>query len=470
MLRARVRRLPLGVLLERLGKLLLGHVRAALDAGLLGVLVELLLRLVRVDAAVGAFGVVARAAAGPLGLRVRRALLVLELPVVALLLGDVLDGGERGAVRALLRVVLLVGRVERLLVGVLHLLRRALDRAGEVFLFRWHTVGLPAPQPRNRLLQRRRGLRRQPPREHARGLLRRERVRLPGPQVQALRVAALARGRTQRRGDVVDVRVGARRLLGVLAHEAVDDPARGATAERARERGRGLAGERLAVYVGGAGLRRAHERGAERRGGGAGREHGGDGAAGCQPAGGDQRKVDRRGDELERGEHAQVRGRVVVLEHGAMPARLDALDDEGVDVGTPPRKTHRAPPASTPWTTRASAPASRAIRASAGLVTVTHASAPAACMRSKTADSGQPNVNVTSGRRSASATASFDSQPSSSCRGSPSSPSSHSRAAYVRTASSSAGPAGGAKMLSPNGRAVSPRSVSRSARTASAVL
>src|SRR3954449_2200601 len=30
--------LPLRVLLERLGKLLLGHVRAALDAGLLGVL------------------------------------------------------------------------------------------------------------------------------------------------------------------------------------------------------------------------------------------------------------------------------------------------------------------------------------------------------------------------------------------------------------------------------------------------
>ena len=135
-------------------------------------LVELLLGLVRVDAAVGALGVVARGAAGLLGLRVRRARLVLELPVVALLLGDVLDGGERGAVRALLRVVLLVGRVERLLVGVLHLLGRALDRAGEVFLFRWHTVGLPAPQPRNRLLQRRRGLGRQPARELARGLLR----------------------------------------------------------------------------------------------------------------------------------------------------------------------------------------------------------------------------------------------------------------------------------------------------------
>src|SRR3954447_13411030 len=270
MLRARFRGLPLGVLLERLCELLLAHVRAALDAGLLGVLVELLLRLVRVDAAVGAFGVVARAAAGPLGLRVRRALLVLELPVVALLLGDVLDGGERGAVRALLRVVLLVGRVERLLVGVPHLLGRALDRAGEVFLFRWHTVGLPAPQTRTRLLQCRRGLRRQPPRELACGLLRRQRVRLPGPQMQAVRVPALAGGRAQWGRDVVDVRIGARRARGVLAHEPVDDPARGAAAERARERGRSLAGQRLAVHVGGTGLRRAHERGAELGGGRAG--------------------------------------------------------------------------------------------------------------------------------------------------------------------------------------------------------
>ena len=64
------RGLPLGVLLERLGELLLAHVRAALDAGLLGVVVELLLGLVRVDAAVRALGVVAGGAAGLLGLRV----------------------------------------------------------------------------------------------------------------------------------------------------------------------------------------------------------------------------------------------------------------------------------------------------------------------------------------------------------------------------------------------------------------
>jgi hypothetical protein len=87
------------------------------------------------------------------------------------------------------------------------------------------------------------------------------------------------------------------------------------------------------VHLRGAGLRRAHERGAELGGGRAGRQHGGDGAPGGQAAGGDQRQVDRRGDELQRREHAEVGGRVVVVEHGAVPARLDALDDERVGAG-----------------------------------------------------------------------------------------------------------------------------------------
>src|SRR3954464_13368961 len=135
-LRARFARLALGVLPQRLGELGLAHVRAALDARLLGVLVELLLGLVGVHAAVGLLGPLARRAAALLGLRVRGSLLVLELPVVALLLGDVLDRGVRRAVGALLTVVLLLGAVERLGVGPLDLFGRARDRARQGFLLR----------------------------------------------------------------------------------------------------------------------------------------------------------------------------------------------------------------------------------------------------------------------------------------------------------------------------------------------
>src|SRR3954454_13729257 len=143
-LRARFARLALGVLPQRLGELGLAHVRAALDARLLGVLVELLLGLLGVHAAVGLLGPLARRAAALLGLRVRGSLLVLELPVVALLLGDVLDRGVRRAVGALLAVVLLLGAVERLGVGPLDLLGRARDRARQVFLLRRHGLRLTA--------------------------------------------------------------------------------------------------------------------------------------------------------------------------------------------------------------------------------------------------------------------------------------------------------------------------------------
>src|SRR4051812_26173698 len=143
-LRARFARLALGVLPQRLGELGLAHVRAPFDARLLGVLVELLLGLVGVHAAVGLLGPLARRAAALLGLRVRGSLLVLELPVVALLLGDVLDRGVRRAVGALLAVVLLPGAVERLGVGPLAFFGRARDRARRVFLLRRHGFRLPA--------------------------------------------------------------------------------------------------------------------------------------------------------------------------------------------------------------------------------------------------------------------------------------------------------------------------------------
>src|SRR5215216_2583155 len=127
-------RLAVAVLLQRLRELLLRHLRAAGDAGALRVLVELLLRLARVDAAVGPAGPGARLRRALGRLRIRRALPVLELPVVAALLGDVLDRRIGRAVRPLLAAVLLVRAVERLRVRPLHLLRRARDRAGQVFL------------------------------------------------------------------------------------------------------------------------------------------------------------------------------------------------------------------------------------------------------------------------------------------------------------------------------------------------
>src|SRR4051795_10145433 len=99
-LRCRIGR-PGSVLLarDRVRELLLVHVGAAVDAELLGAVVELLLGVaLNVDSAARRLRPVARGLAALGGLRVRRSLLVLELPVVALLLGDVLDRRERGAV------------------------------------------------------------------------------------------------------------------------------------------------------------------------------------------------------------------------------------------------------------------------------------------------------------------------------------------------------------------------------------
>ena len=66
-----------------------------------------------------------------------------------------------------------------------------------------------------------------------------EAVGLAGPQVDGVGVAVGARLRAQRRGEVVDLGVGARSDRAVLALEAVDDPAREAAGERAGQRGRG---------------------------------------------------------------------------------------------------------------------------------------------------------------------------------------------------------------------------------------
>src|SRR4051812_25182069 len=133
---------------DGVGELTLGHAGAALDAERLRALVELFFGVaLGVDATVGLLRPVARRGAALLGLRVARAVLVLLLPVVADLLGDVLDRRPRGPVRALLGVVLLVAGVERLLVGVADLLRRALERPRQVFLLGWHTRALPGFGP-----------------------------------------------------------------------------------------------------------------------------------------------------------------------------------------------------------------------------------------------------------------------------------------------------------------------------------
>ena len=93
-------------------------------------------------------------------------------------------------------------------------------------------------------------VRREPADQLARRQRLGQRVRLAGPEVEAVGVAALAGRGAQRRRDVVDVGVAERRAVGVLALEAVDDPARGAAGERARQAGRAVAGDRRAVRRG----------------------------------------------------------------------------------------------------------------------------------------------------------------------------------------------------------------------------
>src|SRR3954452_23891074 len=84
-------------------------------------------------------------------------------------------------------------------------------------------------------------------------------VRLPGPQVQHVGVAGLPRLRPDRRGHVMDRRIGGRCLVGVLGQEPVDDAAGAAPGERPGERRAARPCERLPVDLGGAGLGAAHE-------------------------------------------------------------------------------------------------------------------------------------------------------------------------------------------------------------------
>ena len=87
----------------------------------------------------------------------------------------------------------------------------------------------------------------EPPRDHRGGLLGGQLVRLPGPEVDDVGIAAAARRLSQRRRDVVHLWIGGRGGVAVLAHEAVDDAARGLAGERAGDRGRRRRRERGAV-------------------------------------------------------------------------------------------------------------------------------------------------------------------------------------------------------------------------------
>ena len=63
--------------------------------------------------------------------------------------------------------------------------------------------------------------------------------------------------------------------------------------------------------------------------------------AGHDRAGGDQRDVDGGADQLQRGEQREVGRGLVVVEDAAVPAGLDALDDQRVGAA---RDGLRAPP------------------------------------------------------------------------------------------------------------------------------
>ena len=147
--------------------------------------------------------------------------------------------------------------------------------------------------------------------------------------MERLGVAALARRGTQRRGQVVHLRIGEWRLIVVLAHEPVLDAAGVAAGERLGQRGAAGTPKCLTMRLRCPSLRGEHERGSELSGGCSPREHRGHPAAGADPAGGHERAVGYGAHELQERQEPVVAGSGVV-KGGAMAARLDALDDQRV--------------------------------------------------------------------------------------------------------------------------------------------
>jgi len=161
-------------------------------------------------------------------------------------------------------------------------------------------------------------------------------MRLAGPEVEAVRIVALPRRSPQRGRRVVNVGVGERRPVAQLVHEAIDDPARLAAAERARQPCRPLGLQRAALGGVGAGFVGAHERGAELRRGRAGDEDGRDAGAIGDPARRDERQIDIPRRQAQQRQDPEGLALVAVEECAAMAPGLDALQHDRVSGPPPP--------------------------------------------------------------------------------------------------------------------------------------
>jgi hypothetical protein len=157
-------------------------------------------------------------------------------------------------------------------------------------------------------------------------------IGLAGPEMEAVAVVALLCGRSNGSSQMVNFRIGAGGVRGVLAQEAVDDAASGASRERPRQRGQCVrARDRVAVGERRRRLGTEHERRAELRGRGACREHRGDSAASRDATGRHEghRVADGCADELQQDKQPEVARRAVV-EAAAVSPGLDALNDHCV--------------------------------------------------------------------------------------------------------------------------------------------
>ncbi len=163
--------------------------------------------------------------------------------------------------------------------------------------------------------------------------------------------------------------VGARRGAVVLAHERVDDAARAASAEGARQRvGRSSAARCAAARS--AGLGGAHERAADLRRTRIRRQHGGNAGAVGDPTRGDHRQVGVRGRRLSTpGRPTSPRPSTSMIARIRPPRPLeDQLVDSGRDCGArraPPVAEHECAVAArraTAWACRRDAAAGRTQR------------------------------------------------------------------------------------------------------------
>ena len=158
-------------------------------------------------------------------------------------------------------------------------------------------------------------------------------VGLSGPEVDVFRVADPPPVGTQRRRQMVHLRVRMRRVTTEALVEPVCDTSGEATAEGAGEHRAGRGGRCRALGVGGSRLRCEKERGPDLGSGSTGDEHGRDRRSGHDRPGRDERQVGLGSDQLQRGEQGEVGLGVVVDEHPAMSSGFDPLHDQGIGPG-----------------------------------------------------------------------------------------------------------------------------------------